>query len=593
MSVVGNWPFGSTQAVVLSDTLAYTLNGNAIEAIDTTSTPLQRIGTLALPVPPVAGIVADSGMLVAALGSYGLALIDIADPQTPTLMGMYPVAAEQIEIVGEHILALHGSALLVISIADQERPAEVGRIDLGELTTKLEVEGEKIFVGTISGAVHLISISTDSQPNLLGNWTRPEGTAPIEDIAVSGTVMLVVHGPEGLSIVDVSDAANPQTATTFADRERGEAMVAVGLNSQNAFVGIAGAESGVLSLDMSNPALPRPVSFSPLETGVRDLHATTNSIVLVTDHGIARVLLDESGSLAATDYYPTPGEAAEVVSVGPFAYVGAASGVFSVNLDEAQNPRTTSVWNTDGAVLALSKDGNRLAALLAQNGGVSLAMADISAPASPVYVGQTEPLPVGAVVDGSVVLKGDSAFAAVGAGGLLIFSTPRGSMPTLQAFDSGVDARGVALEGEQLFVSESGQANALAIYSVSDPVNPVRTNSIVLGGVPGALTLLRGLAFVNVGGGLTIVDVNDPANLRIVGQFDRGSAERHLDIGVEGETIFVTDQVTGLVRAYGISTPTLPNLQWIISASPTPISVALAGGRLLVLDEVQGLTIFD
>ena len=312
--------------------------------------------------PPLAGVIADSSALVVALGSYGLAVIDITVPQTPTLTGMYPIPAEQIERVGEHILALHGSALVVISIVDPESPVEVGRIELGELATNLEVEGEKVFVGTVERTVHLISVSDVSQPQLLGNWTRPEVFAPIEDIAVSGTVMLVVHGPEGLSIVDVTDAANPQTAATFADRERGEAMVAVGLNSRNAFVGIAGAQSGVLALDLMNPALPRPVSFSTLEAGVRDIHPTTDSIIVVTEHGIARVLLDEAGSMGATDYYPTPGAAAEVVSAGPFAYVGAASGVFSVSLDEVQNPRTVSVWDTDGAVLALSQDGSRLAA---------------------------------------------------------------------------------------------------------------------------------------------------------------------------------------------------------------------------------------
>ncbi|RME92941.1 MAG: hypothetical protein D6766_09140, partial [Verrucomicrobia bacterium] len=150
------------------------------------------------------------------------------------------------------------------------------------------------------------------------------------------------------------------------------------------------------------------------------------------------------------------------------------------------------------------------------------------------------PGPLGGPAE-SVQVVGQTAYVAVGGGGLLIVDVSDPAHPTrLGGHDTDGIALDVALSGNRAFVAD-GPAGVV-VLDVSDPAHPVPLGHHDTEGEALAVAVSGRLAFVADGpAGLVVLDVSDPANpVRLVSR----EAEPYRliqDVAVSGDRAFVVD----------------------------------------------------
>ncbi len=117
-------------------------------------------------------------------------------------------------------------------------------------------------------------------------------------------------------------------------------------------------------------------------------------------------------------------------------------------------------------------------------------------------------------------------------------------------------AEDIVLDGTLAYLS----GDALRVFDISDPLNPVLLGSAVLPETALRLAVSEGLAFVMSASGLHIIDVADPANPMILGSLDIEDA-----LGVQAEDLSIFDDYIYLASEGGLvvvdaSSPTDPSI---------------------------------
>jgi hypothetical protein len=186
--------------------------------------------------------------------------------------------------------------------------------------------------------------------------------------------------------------------------------------------------------------------------------------------------------------------------------------------------------------------------------GPRLLLYDITDPAHPTLVGQTEPFPSLVI---NIAVTGDYAYVANWLGGVQIVRIADPAHPVRVATFNAAQAGGeydVAVAGSYLYVA-NGAAD-LHVVDVSDPGHPVEKAALALPGQSFGVTLVGHLAYVAaLDAGLQIVDVTDPTHPRVVGSRDTPGSAFH--VVVSQNTAYVADNDGG-VRIINVADPTQP-----------------------------------
>ncbi len=132
------------------------------------------------------GIAVQDGFAYLAT-STGLRIVNVADPQRPTLTSFagIPRPVEGVAVAGRYLyLSIMPGALLIADAADPAAPVLVGGVSLPTYTKNLQVAGDKVYVANGTSGVAVVDAADPRHPRLLS--TGKVG-ALVTDVAVTGT----------------------------------------------------------------------------------------------------------------------------------------------------------------------------------------------------------------------------------------------------------------------------------------------------------------------------------------------------------------------------------------------------------------------
>jgi hypothetical protein len=273
-----------------------------------------------------------------------------------------------------------------------------------------------------------------------------------------------------------------------------------------------------------------------------------------------------------------------VLSVGLASLLALSAGGLPASAQGPQPPTLDLVGQIAGPADAVAVQGNYAYV----GAGPRLAIVNVSNPAQPAIVGQTEAL--GATI-AAIAVTTDYAYVADGVAGLFIFSLADPTQPTqVGSFRTPAGhTEGVAVAGNYAYLAN--QFDGLRIVDVSDPAHPVEVGSYDILKDAVDVALAGSYAYVtDLRGGLRILDVSDPAHPVEVGVYHPPGFAT--GVAVVGQRAYVTASSTGL-RVVDIADPTHPvEIGFYDTPGTSALDVAIAENLAFVAD-VETLRVID
>ncbi|KAB2958263.1 MAG: PQQ-binding-like beta-propeller repeat protein [Thermoanaerobaculia bacterium] len=232
-------------------------------------------------------------------------------------------------------------------------------------------------------------------------------------------------------------------------------------------------------------------------------------------------------------------------------YIGSGATLLTYSLAD-QNPVRTSAVQLHGLVLDITPSAGHLYVAAADAGVEILDLAD---PGQPVPLSR---IPATSYV-GSVAVSGPRAYLLDSGTGLRIFDVTSPSAPAqLGAWVTSLYLNEVEVSGSYAFVTAQAPEyiRGLVIVDVSDPGAPVQISysGTGSGSGPRDLAVAGSLVYVAASGpGLVVLDVSNPQNPVLVGQYSQHAVS---DVALVGDRAFVVGW-TGF-RVLDVADPSNP-----------------------------------
>ncbi len=207
-----------------------------------------------------------------------------------TLDDAYSVAVE-----GD-IAYLGDQGLRIIDISDHSHPLELGSVELEGDIIAVAAEGHGTRVAALAwgGELSLIDASNPALP-VVRSALPTNGV----DLSISGTIVAVAEGDQGVTLTDVTNLEAPTLVTRISTDHR---ALAVALDSNLAVIGLAVdsvVEGAVAIYDITDPADPILKSQQPTSNWVGAVDvADSKAAILIGD---ALRLIDISDPAAPID----------------------------------------------------------------------------------------------------------------------------------------------------------------------------------------------------------------------------------------------------------------------------------------------------
>ncbi|MBI2926130.1 MAG: hypothetical protein HYY24_10535 [Verrucomicrobia bacterium] len=146
----------------------------------------------------------------------------------------------------------------------------------------------------------------------------------------------------------------------------------------------------------------------------------------------------------------------------------------------------------------------------------------------------------------------------------------------------------IALPGTSMCVLAS--ADGLHVIDLREVTKPQRVGRYTSGGQARAVAAASGLAYLaETKTGLSVIDISDPGNPRLVGVSAIGAAS---DLAVAGRFVYAACNEAGL-RVIDVSNPSIPRQVGSFDTSGVAWGVAVVGNYAYVADGADGLQILD
>lgn len=458
------------------------------------------------------GVVLDAGGTTAyvADGLGGLQIIDVSDPERPSLAGSKLLGGvmRDVAISGSiAYLASQSASLRVLDVSDPGNPVSLGGKALSGIGSRILIDGSRIAVLSANNPNDLVDVFDAANPAspVLVHSFAVGAAASVISFTMSGDYIYVAASDQGLKVYALS-GSTASYVSTLQDSFDASTVV------RNGDVGLVGGEdksNGMAALFSVNiDADGRPTLAGSLSTdvvasgGFLDLAlnaAGTRAVAAMGGEGIWVIKVNPGGNPVVLGTYDTPGWAygVELDSSGTVAYV--ADGFGGLQILSLANPRQPSFLGSKsvGAMaLDVAVDGD-LVYLASQSG--TMRVLDVSNPASIRTAGYALLSGVGR----KIVREGDRVAVLSGNGSDLLdlFDVSDPSKPVLASTTSiGAAATigDIALRGDTLFVAAEG--DGLELYDIT------ATGSL---GAPTQVTLFGDARGVAVNGGGTEISVAD------------------------------------------------------------------------------------
>jgi hypothetical protein len=509
--------------------------------------PYQRTKVV-LPTPVLA-LVNQGGYAFVAAGEGGLQIFDLAAQAPQHVSGQIKGQGNITHLALRDdfaYLADSAGALLIVNIADPQRPQQVARVALKQPPDALCVDRGRVYL--VSGKqLTILDVSVPGAPRLLVNHELAGAAKSVQ--VVEGYAYLAAR-QAGLKILDVHDPLHPREAGNF----RGEVQD-VAVADGRAY--LANGATGLTVLDVSQPQTPRwlgsvnhlgEVSSLSYGEGYVAVRNGRDELMLIDVHQpkLPRLVASYRSGYALNAISTV---AVELIPAAPAPaqrlVLAATSRGFETIDFSALVPNVVNLGaNFGGSRRAVIRDN----ILFVADWFSGLHLYDISQPESPRHLSNFH-------TQGSskgVLVRGDYAFVADDDHGVQILDIKNPQQPRKI---SEVATPGLAytmkLVGDYLYLAD--HRGGFHIISVADIAHPAIIGSASIAGKAWAVEIVDQLAYVAAdNAGLLVFDISDPTQPKQLTAYEVGGAAE--DVVIRGHFAYVASFDNGL-HIFDISQP--------------------------------------
>lgn len=259
--------------------------------------------------------------------------------------------------------------------------------------------------------------------------------------------------------------------------------------------------------------------------------------------------------------------------------------------------------------------------------GPRLTILDISNPAQPVWLGETEPLPG---IIGDIQIQANIAYVAAGKSGVRVVDIAEPGTPKEIGFYDTLDsAYDLDLAGNYLYVADGSEMlildvsnpatpiligsfskmysiyavevageyaylasdyGGLLILDISNPAMPVHVGSVDIPGYSNDVAIQGNYAYVPAYGGLAIIDISNPSVPKLIGGCYSPESGQH--VAIQGNYAYLGDWSSGL-RIIDISNPFEPVEINFLNTEGYSGRVAVEGNYVYISDYSHGLLVVE
>ncbi len=371
-----------------------------------------------------------------------------------------------------------------------------------------------------------------------------------EDVAVVGTTIFVANSaaPNGLTIVDAADAGAPAVLGTAA--VGGGTTSGVDVVGSRAY--LAKSASGLQIFDVGNPAAP--------------------------------ALLGSIGTIFVAD----------VVVAGNLAYVGEAGSLTVVDVPDPANPVIVGGAQTGSLARSIAIDGG-ISYVATSSAGLQLY--DIAtAPTAPAFLGAA------AGSYDHVVARAGFVFASQGGTQLRVIDARVPAQPQDDPnamIDTGQDIRGLALEGDLLYVAND--AGGLRVVDVGDPLRPAILHTVATtAGAAFGVAVAGERAYVGTGSRLQVFVDRDsravPTSVRGT-TGPRPDQAGSVEVAIDFPTAYVAlaggQNLFNALQVLDVGNPAAPQVLGEAPVTSSARAGAFSGSTVYVGTDVAGIEVVN
>lgn len=234
------------------------------------SGPQLVVGDLADPTSPETlgsiEMIGSSGVAVDVQGSlayvvdrnYGLAIVDVSGSlESSELLSLYGSYATTDLHVGDRFAVAFGTGLYIYDVVDPSSPTFLNRYPYGFApSSRFALSGSTMY-NADDGLLRIYELTDDGLLHLKGQTPVPGSPGCLDQ---NGSLAVIAGGPDGLSVVDVSNPSAPFVVGWFPGVG---SIIDVRLEGEFAFA--IDDAFGMVVVDLSDPAHPREVGVFAAE----------------------------------------------------------------------------------------------------------------------------------------------------------------------------------------------------------------------------------------------------------------------------------------------------------------------------------------
>jgi hypothetical protein len=277
-----------------------------------------------------------------ATGNHGLALADLSQPDSPILLGQLDLPGNAIDIALDPTLQIAALAttntLELVDVSNPNQPSLRHSLNLNAQQVEI-LDG--ILYATVGDTIHTLDLITGQTLNTL----NLSGSGTITDLFRNQTQLYsYTNGSDTFSILDISDSQSPSLTSQLTVPIASDQ---VGIFAADGVAYLAG--SGLRTLDISDPNTPNLISNADFFFTARDLALNGSGLAAIAaeDQGIGLFdITDPTNTNNLRTTFNTPGFANDIVIASGIAYVAdSSSGLQVINYlpfdNQGQAPTVT------------------------------------------------------------------------------------------------------------------------------------------------------------------------------------------------------------------------------------------------------------
>lgn len=539
---------GYAWGVAVSGNYAYVADGEKGLKILDVSNPSAPLPVKTVPTPGTAYSVAVSGSIACvADGEGGLQIINVGNPATAAIIANIDSFVKDVALVGNTAF-IAGSSFRIISLADPYNPQSSGMLELkGE---RLRILDNRAYMTDGSG-LKIIDTSILSAPKLLGSLDTPGFASGID--VVNDTAYVTDNDNRSdqlgsLRIIDVSAPATPRLISSLSLNRPSD----VRISGTTAY--IADFPNGLSMIDISNPADPVVTACINTPRESEKLSVSGNMAFIADGNGGLRILDIANprrtviGSLNTQTQLTWGGDTEDRILYMADPYIR------DLSVIDVKDPSLPTLMNnpaTNSALylpLDVAVSGTMAYMLTGESLGYgNFHVIDLSTSPKIKFLNLSYMLDIESDTSGGIAVSGDRVFAVNADGDIHLIDVSDPYRPSFTGLiETPGDTVGVYAVGDTLYTTN--RDSGMQILDMNNPSLPRGTFAIPAPYTAFGLCVKENTAFIaGVPGAVLMVDVADPADMQLTGILDTFHHPWNVDVDGEGDKLYVSEDENLLI----------------------------------------------